>query len=719
MAFGMQQINAQCFASFSFGSGNAPVVENQPVTLTTCAFVNEYSTVFNAQAGSLYQFAATGSGPVYITITQGTSTGTVLGHGFSPVQVVPTATGNLYMHYHANAACALTSLGCIAGSITLLPSGSACQYDIPADIIVNNDLGQCGANVSFTVGQGTCQDPPMPIPPSGSFFPVGTTEVSVGSGVSFASFNVTVIDAEAPVLNCPADIFVTLNPGECSRIINYTVTATDNCPFTGDLMFHFQDPLLNSGWYGFANNLENLSTDPMMISSIRVRASATPFGFYNFQVYMRLGTYQDPGVLNSPAGWTLVADEDYNVTGAFVTGGGSDVDIIFNEDFVIPPGETAAIYYVVDNGATLNRRIMYNGGVLESNDGNIRIFDGAGTNLGVFTGIQFQPRAAYLGVNYQLGGDAEIVQTSGLPSGSVFPAGITTNCFEVEDVAGNVGECCFDVVVNDFPNPTRVLVCNNHVNISVDQNCEALLNADMILEGGPYSCYDDYELIIETLGGVIVSNPITAPFVGQTLMVTVLDPATGNSCWGNVKVEDKIPPVIVCRDLVLSCNDDLPTEPAPGVFDPADLEQPAPFNNFWTGYAFNLDNEGFAPIQIEGMEVQAALAGSAAGTYNIRIFMRNGTFEGFTNNAAGWVEVGNEDVQISAGFPTISLYEVFFNNPFLIGAGETAGVAVYVNNGNGFGVRVCGELGTAPTTDGILTINNNPARWLVPVGANG
>ena len=47
----------------------------------------------------------------------------------------------------------------------------------------------------------------------------------------------------------------------------------------------------------------------------------------------------------------------------------------------------------------------------------------------------------------------------------------------------------------------------------------------MILESGPYGCYDDY---IVNISG-IMGQEITQPGVYN---VTVTDPDTGNSCWG-------------------------------------------------------------------------------------------------------------------------------------------------------------------------------------------
>jgi uncharacterized repeat protein (TIGR01451 family) len=48
---------------------------------------------------------------------------------------------------------------------------------------------------------------------------------------------------------------------------------------------------------------------------------------------------------------------------------------------------------------------------------------------------------------------ATTAQTAGLPSGSQFPVGTTTNTFEVTDASGNKTSCSFTVTVNDAENP--------------------------------------------------------------------------------------------------------------------------------------------------------------------------------------------------------------------------------------------------------------------------
>ncbi|MBL0238518.1 MAG: hypothetical protein IPQ02_18465 [Saprospiraceae bacterium] len=92
------------------------------------------------------------------------------------------------------------------------------------------------------------------------------------------------------------------------------------------------------------------------------------------------------------------------------------------------------------------------------------------------------------------------------------------------------------------------LVCNDEIQISLDQNCEATIGADMVLEGGPYGCYDDYVIEVRlwttTGNGGLIDRNSTKPGVqingneiGRELKITVRDPQTGNSCWGHATVK--------------------------------------------------------------------------------------------------------------------------------------------------------------------------------------
>jgi len=112
----------------------------------------------------------------------------------------------------------------------------------PADTVVANTIGQCGAIVSFDIPTGSdlCSDTVFVSRVSGldpgSFFPVGVTEVkyelrdTIGN-VSVCSFTVTVADEELPQITCIENIEVNNDPGECGAMVTYEApVGSDNCP---------------------------------------------------------------------------------------------------------------------------------------------------------------------------------------------------------------------------------------------------------------------------------------------------------------------------------------------------------------------------------------------------------------------------------------------------------------------------------------------------------
>ena len=111
----------------------------------------------------------------------------------------------------------------------------------PANITVSNDPGQAGAVVNYPaptvsdnapgVGSPTCS------PPSGSFFPIGTTTVTctvsdAAGNPASASFTVTVNDTEPPSISTPANITVNAS-SPAGAVVTYPLpTGSDNAPGT-------------------------------------------------------------------------------------------------------------------------------------------------------------------------------------------------------------------------------------------------------------------------------------------------------------------------------------------------------------------------------------------------------------------------------------------------------------------------------------------------------
>jgi len=59
-------------------------------------------------------------------------------------------------------------------------------------------------------------------------------------------------------------------------------------------------------------------------------------------------------------------------------------------------------------------------------------------------------------------------QTAGLPSGSTFPVGTTTNTFMVTDASGNTNSCSFTVTVKDAQSPS--ITCPTNISLSACQS---------------------------------------------------------------------------------------------------------------------------------------------------------------------------------------------------------------------------------------------------------
>ena len=98
--------------------------------------------------------------------------------------------------------------------------------------------------------------------------------------------------------------------------------------------------------------------------------------------------------------------------------------------------------------------------------------------------------------------------------------------------------------------PNGALSCKN-INVSLDENCQATVTPTMVLTGS-YTCYPAFEVNL-THYGKPVPNPINELYLGQHITATVLDTMTGNSCWADIVIEDKLAPTIICRADTTDC----------------------------------------------------------------------------------------------------------------------------------------------------------------------
>ncbi|HEX5625645.1 MAG TPA: hypothetical protein VFX48_06505, partial [Saprospiraceae bacterium] len=89
----------------------------------------------------------------------------------------------------------------------------------------------------------------------------------------------------------------------------------------------------------------------------------------------------------------------------------------------------------------------------------------------------------------------------------------------------------------------------------MDSTCKATITAAMMLNDTITSCPGgQFSVRVLKYNQPIPTSPVvTGDYVGQTLQVEVRDNISGNRCWGYAKIEDKLPPTIVCGRDTIPC----------------------------------------------------------------------------------------------------------------------------------------------------------------------
>lgn len=109
--------SAQCTFVSSFGS--AAIAVGPPITISTCSFPGEFSTLTGALSGQVLRLT-TNVATDYITIHSGTPNGPVVAFSPTPLVFANTHTGTLYAHWSTNASCG-TQSSCRTTTVQIAP----------------------------------------------------------------------------------------------------------------------------------------------------------------------------------------------------------------------------------------------------------------------------------------------------------------------------------------------------------------------------------------------------------------------------------------------------------------------------------------------------------------------------------------------------------------------------------------------------------------------
>ncbi|SFR31634.1 Cna protein B-type domain-containing protein [Robiginitalea myxolifaciens] len=335
--------------------------------------------------------------------------------------------------------------------VTISDSVAPVFTSCPSDIVVNNDPGTCGAVVTWTAPTATDNCSSVTLSTnnysSGDTFLPGVTTVvytaaDAAGNQSTCSFTITVNEVEDPVVTGPADILVNNDAGMCSANVSYALPrATDNCaagPGTYPLVTDFEVPsrndLIAECWQFFGSTVSTSSAlngsssfRTSNLISTESRSLISPLAYFNGSGQIMF-SHRISQARNSNRLTVSLVDEADVAT------------VVYTETYSSNSTQTAAI----DVTLTGNYRVRFD---FDTNTN--------ATDRGQLDDVSIPALviADTSGSGACPAASLQVVQTAGLPSGSDFPVGTTTNTFEVTDAFGNTGSYSFDITVTDTEPP--------------------------------------------------------------------------------------------------------------------------------------------------------------------------------------------------------------------------------------------------------------------------
>ncbi len=224
--------NAQCTNTAAFGTATAPAAGS--VTISTCSFLSEYSTINGVAAATIYQCAITGG---YVTIHQGTPAGPVIAFGSSPLNWNSTVAGTYYAHWTTNAACGQAS-SCLTSTITYISPGSPCINPAAAGATVSSPAIACPSqNFSLTLS-GASIGSGLTYQWQSSLDGVVYANIPTATNSSYTG-NQTVVTYYQCIVTCGAGAAVTSTP------VLVTLNTFTNCYCTSNATSTADEEILN------------------------------------------------------------------------------------------------------------------------------------------------------------------------------------------------------------------------------------------------------------------------------------------------------------------------------------------------------------------------------------------------------------------------------------------------------------------------------------------
>lgn len=302
---------------------------------------------------------------------------------------------------------------------------------------------------------------------------------------------------EALIVSCQSNIIVDTDSGSCGAVVSYTLpSGVSGC--SSEFLENFDNvstPLLPTDWT-FTQDSGSAITWATTNSSSSSSPNAV---FANDPAGVNLSSLISPEIEIASTAAQLIFKNRYQTENNFdgmvleytINGGATWQDILNGGGSFSSGGYNGTLSTCCGNPLPGRQAWTGNsGGFIDTVVDLSASFDGET--------VQFRWRMGSDNIVSSTGvwlDDIQVVgifspepvttQIAGLASGAVFPVGTTTNTFEIEDGAGNIETCSFDVTVNDNENPVAL---GQNITVQLDVNGTASISASDVDNGSSDNC---------------------------------------------------------------------------------------------------------------------------------------------------------------------------------------------------------------------------------------
>jgi hypothetical protein len=345
--------------------------------------------------------------------------------------------------------------------------------------------------------------------PSGSIFPIGTTQISYSAtdasgNTAVCTFHVTVNDTTPPTISCPANLTVSAASGSCNAIVNYALpVATDNC---GNCI---NAPAISGftslgTFNGKAYYLSNASANYNTARSIALANGAHLLTIGSAAENVFVSNAVNAIALNT---WYWLGLTDELNEGVFVWSTGEA--LTYTNWSVGEPN---------NSGNNEDYAHVWNNGLWNDLNGN--------------NAIRYVIEKSCI----------TPVLTAGIASGSSFPVGVNQVTYTATDISGNASSCSFQITVLDSNAP--LVICPGNQNINLNASCTVVMPDYRSLVAVSDNCTPFNNIVINQSPA---PNTLLSGAGVQVVTMTAIDASSNSTtCTFNLNKLDVVAPTIVC-----------------------------------------------------------------------------------------------------------------------------------------------------------------------------